>query len=203
MRYLLYLLLLWINLSSATTIDINMGAKLAQQQCEICHRTADNTALAAWPKLAGQYQNYLLKQLHDYQMGQNGPRYNPLMLQIVRQLNDYELLNITAYYAGQNRSNGYSVAHLLARGQQLYRSGDLAKGITACSACHAPDGGGNNNANFPVLAGQRSQYLVIQLQAFRSGIRHNDPKAIMRSIAERMSDTDILAVANYIAGLHE
>lgn len=77
--------------------------------------------------------------------------------------------------------------------------GDLKKQITACIACHGPDGKGNDLAGFPVLRGQSVEYTLQQLQSFKSKTRKNDLNAIMQTICARMSDEDMKAIANYLA----
>jgi len=87
-------------------------------------------------------------------------------------------------------------------GQNIFRGGVTAAGIPSCSGCHGAAGKGNPAAAWPALAGQRADYTKLQLETFRSKERANDPNAMMRSIAERLTDKEINAVANYIQGLY-
>jgi cytochrome c553 len=75
-----------------------------------------------------------------------------------------------------------------------------SKNVAACTACHGPSGAGAP-AQFPRLAGQFPEYISLQLKAFRSGERANDPNRTMRAVAEKLSDREIAAVAEYISGL--
>ena len=99
-------------------------------------------------------------------------------------------------------ARGQADPALVDRGKSLYKSGDLAKGIPACMGCHMPTGAGVNSAKFPALSGQHPEYTVSTLQAYAKGERSNDPNAIMRGIASKMSDADMEAVASYVNGLH-
>ena len=76
----------------------------------------------------------------------------------------------------------------------------MAKGIAACTSCHGPNGAGIP-AQYPRIAGQHAEYTTAQLMAFRSGERANDPNKMMRGVAAKLSDVEIKAVAEYIAGL--
>ena len=91
----------------------------------------------------------------------------------------------------------------LTLGERVYRAGNPATGVPACTGCHAPDGKGNAPAGFPRLSGQHADYTEKQLRAWRAGDRLNDGDSmIMRSVAERLSDAESKALANYIAGLN-
>ena len=106
-----------------------------------------------------------------------------------------------AYYSGQKSTGGVSTSkETLALGRDIYRGGNASKGLAACAACHGLNGGGIP-AQYPRLAGQFAEYTEIQLKAFRTGERANDANKMMRIIAAKMSDDEIHAVADYIAGL--
>jgi cytochrome c553 len=155
-----------------------------------------------FPKLAGQGERYLTKQLHDIK---SGKRTVLEMTGLLTNLSDQDLADIAAYFAKQNGSVGAADPKIVARGEALFRGGDLAKGLPACTGCHSPNGVGNPAAGFPHLGGQHAQYVAKQLTDFRKeeGGRTNDGDTKpMQSIAKKLSDEDIAAVSSYIQGLH-
>jgi cytochrome c553 len=171
--------------------------------CAACHGADGNTPPnPVWPKLGGQSAEYLSKELLDFQLAAKGGRNNPVMVALVAGLSKTDIAELAAYYASVPLTIGAAKPELVNMGQQLYRGGDLSKGIPACAACHAPDGLGNAPAAFPVLSGQNADYISEQLKAFRAGTRANDLNHMMRDIAAKMSDSEITAVASYISGLH-
>jgi len=117
-------------------------------------------------------------------------------------LSDQDILDLAAYYAQLPKIEGVASEENLTLGMNIYRGGITSAGVAACSACHGPVGMGNPKAAWPVVSGQNAQYLADQLRYFRSGERANDPNAMMRGVAQRMTDAEIDAVANYMAGLH-
>ncbi|SFX56705.1 c-type cytochrome [Marinospirillum alkaliphilum] len=167
--------------------------------CAACHGANGVSMVPNWPNLAGQGFNYLVKQTIDIR---DGRRAVPEMVGIVDNLSDQDIRDIAAFYRQQPANLGQADPALAERGRDLYRAGDLAKGIPACTACHLPNGGGNGPAAFPAVSGQHPTYAVNQLKAFRNGTRDNDPNAMMRLIAEKMSDAEMEAVASYMYGLH-
>lgn len=184
---------------SAVVGDATAGqAKTAV--CAACHGPNGNSAAPNFPKLAGQGERYLLKQLTDIK---DGKRQVLEMTGQLTNLTDQDLADIAAYYAQQKNSVGAADPALVARGQALFRGGDLSKGLPACTGCHAPDGVGNAAAGFPHLGGQHADYIEKQLIGFREGDRTNDGDTMtMRSISAKLSNKDIKALASYIQGLH-
>lgn len=167
--------------------------------CGACHGADGNSMVGTFPKLAGQGEKYLLKQLKDIR---GGARMIPTMVGQVDNMSDQDLADIAAYYAGLSQSPSASKDENLALGEQIYRAGNAEVGITACTACHSPRGLGNAPAGFPRIAGQHAEYIATQLKAFQTEMRTNDGDTkIMRSVVARMSDKEIAAVANYVAGL--
>lgn len=168
--------------------------------CGACHGPDGNSAAPNFPKLAGQGERYLLKQLKDIKAG------NRTVLEmtcLLNNLSDQDLADIAAYFASQHGSVGAADPKLVDRGQALFRGGNLETGMPACTGCHGPDGAGNAAAGFPHLGGQHAQYIAKQLTAFREGERTNDGDSqIMRAIAAKLSNKDIEAVSTYIQGLH-
>lgn len=168
--------------------------------CVACHGEKGDSAVANFPKLAGQHAGYIAKQLADFKQGET--RSDPLMAGQVAGLSEQDMADIGAYYAKQSASMGQANEELAALGEKLYRGGNSSKGITACIACHGPTGAGNPAANFPLLSGQHTDYLVKALKDFRDGKRTNDLNGMMQDIAGKMNDREIKAVASYISGLH-
>ncbi len=168
--------------------------------CAACHGAKGISTVAIWPNLAGQHASYLVKQLKAFKAGKD--RSNPSMAPMVANLSEQDMEDLAAYFASQPPAEGRTPKKYLKRGEQLYRGGDFAKHITACIACHGPDGRGNAQAGFPLLSGQHADYLVMQLKAFKKKMRKNDLNAIMHDISSQMSDADMKAVAHYIQGLH-
>ncbi|OEC38902.1 cytochrome C [Pseudomonas sp. 1D4] len=168
--------------------------------CGACHGPDGNSLAPNFPKLAGQGERYLLKQLHDIKAGK---RQVLEMTGLLTNLSDQDLEDIAAYYSSQAGSVGAADPKLVARGEALFRGGKLEEGMPACTGCHAPDGAGNAAAGFPHLGGQHAQYVAKQLTDFREGNRTNDgDNMIMRAIAAKLSNKDIEAVSSYIQGLH-
>jgi cytochrome c553 len=138
------------------------------------------------------------------EMIKSGARPAPLMAGQLDQLAAQDLENLAAYFAAMPGNVGQASGDQLAVGEQIYRGGIAAKGVAACTACHSPTGSGNQLAGFPNVGGQRSDYVVVQLTAYREGIRATDEAygGMMRSIAAGLTDGEINAVASYIQGLH-
>jgi len=178
--------------------DAARARPIADSVCAACHGVDGNSPIPVNPSLAGQPSGYLYKQLVDFKAGR---RKNAVMSAMVASLSDDDLRNLAAYFATQKPMAGTAKDRgLVAAGQRLYRGGNSETGVPACSGCHSPDGAGIP-ALYPRLAGQHGDYTVAQLQSFRSGDRDNDPNAMMRTIASRLSDKDMAAVAQYITGL--
>ena len=182
----------------AAKADPAKGQSLASTVCAACHGPDGNSPIPQNPSIAGQHASYLYKQLSDFKAGR---RKNAIMAGIVAGLSDEDMRNVAAHYATQKpRPDAAKDRPLAAAGQKLYRGGDSDIGVPACSGCHSPDGAGIP-AQYPRLAGQHGDYTTAQLQSFRSGDRGNDPNGMMRTIAARLSDKEIAALADYIAGL--
>ena len=183
--------------------DAAKGQTIAGQVCVACHASDGNSIAPANPKLAGQIPEYLHKQLANFkpQGGKKAERENAVMSAMVASLSDADMRNLAAYYAGQKLKPAAARSKdLAAAGQRLYRGGNSAKGIAACSGCHGPDGSGMPS-QYPRIAGQYAEYIEAQLKLFKSGERANDPNRMMRGVAERMGEKDIKSVAEYVAGL--
>jgi cytochrome c553 len=168
--------------------------------CGACHGVDGNSPAPNFPKLAGQGERYLLKQLHDIK---SGARPVVEMTGMLDNLSDQDMADIAAYFAGQQMSVGAADPKLVERGEALFRGGKLEEGMPACTGCHSPNGAGLDAAGFPQLGGQHATYVAKQLTDFREGNRTNDGDAmIMRAIAAKLSNKDIEAVSSFIQGLH-
>jgi cytochrome c553 len=168
--------------------------------CGACHAADGNSAAPNFPKLAGQGERYLLKQLKDIK---SGARPIVEMTGLLDNLSDQDMADIAAFYASQQMSVGAADPKLVEQGVALFRGGKLDEGMPACIGCHAPDGSGLAAAGFPKLAGQHATYVAKQLTDFREGNRTNDGESmIMRAIAAKLSNKDIEALSSYIQGLH-
>jgi cytochrome c553 len=180
--------------------DLARGQKIAAEVCAACHGPDGNSPLPENPKLAAQAADYIAKQLADYKAGKE--RKSPIMSPMAAPLSEADMRAVAAHYAVQKpRPGAARNKETVSLGQKLYRGGNPATGVPACSGCHGPDGAGIP-AQYPRLSGQHAQYTVAQLRAFRSVERSNDPNQMMRAIAARMSDQEIAAVADYISGLY-
>ena len=170
--------------------------------CGACHGPDGNSPAPNFPKLAGQGERYLTKQLHDIK---DGKRTVLEMTGLLTNLSDQDLADLAAYFASQKGSVGAADPKLVARGEKLFRGGDLEKGLPACTGCHSPNGAGIAAAGFPHLSGQHATYIAKQLTDFRkeeAGRANDGDTAIMRTIARKLSDEDIAALSSYIQGLH-
>lgn len=176
--------------------DPAKGKMLAEKVCIACHGVDGNSVVTVNPVLAGQHPEYLNKQLSDFKAGK---RKNPVMLGFASALSDEDMRNAAAWFSSQTpKDRGASNKVLIDAGQKIYRGGITSKGLPACMSCHSPNGAGIPS-QYPRLAGQHADYIVAQLTAFRSGERANHPH--MLPIAEKMTDKEIKAVAEYIQGL--
>lgn len=186
---------------AAAKPDLKRGQEIASSICAACHGADGNSTIAANPKLSGQDAAYLLKQLNDYAKpaSDKGARVNSIMSGILGGISADDRLHVAAFYAGQVHKPGVARnRESLELGQRIFRVGAPERGVPACSGCHSPSGAGIP-AQYPRLAGQHAEYTVAQLKAFHDGTRRNN--APMAQIAARLSDAEMNAVADYVAGL--
>jgi len=191
--------------ADASLVGDAAAGKAQTVACAACHGPDGNSAVPTFPKLAGQGEKYLIKQLKDIR---DGKRPVPTMAGQLDGKSNQELADIAAYFASQTRTGGQTDPALLALGESVYRSGIPDRKVAACTSCHSPTGSGNAPAGFPSLAGQHAEYIAAQLTAYRKGYeddsgRTNDGDIrIMRMNAFGLSDREIQAVSSYAAGLH-
>jgi cytochrome c553 len=184
--------------------DSVKGQAIATTVCAACHGPDGNSPIPANPRIAGQPAAYIAKQLADFQAsgGKDAARASAFMSPIVANLSKEDMLNLGAFFSQQKAGiSGTTDRRLAETVQKLYRGGDTARGIPACSSCHGPTGAGIA-AQFPRIGGQHASYIETQLLAFRSEARKNDPAGMMRSIATKLRDQEIKALGQFAAGLH-
>ncbi|NRB70825.1 MAG: cytochrome c4 [Xanthomonadales bacterium] len=189
----------------APTVHAQGDAAAGEQKsatCAACHGADGNSAVAMWPKIAGQHEAYLNRHIT---LIRDGQRPVPEMMGIVANLTDEDIADLSAYFAGQTISPGAADEALVARGERLYRAGDAKEGIPACMACHGPAGEGNPLAGYPWVAGQHATYTASMLNKYRAGDNWGEDdaaSAVMVGVARRLTDEDINAVSSYLQGLY-
>lgn len=175
--------------------DAKAGGEKYQTTCASCHGVNGASVIPSQPILAGQHPEYLSEQTRLYR---DGGRKNAVMGAMAKGLSDEEIDNISAFLAAQTPVIAGAADMDLARSaESLYRGGDIARGVPACAACHGPAGAGIP-PEYPRLSGQHAEYVAVTLREYASGAREND---IMRVISLRLSEDEILALAEYISGL--
>lgn len=188
---------------TASKADPVKGQQVAAGVCAGCHGPDGNSQIPTNPKLAGQGEAYIAKQLSNFRTSGDKPaeRANPIMAGMAATLSEEDIRNVAAFYSAQKiNPDTAKNKDMLELGQRIWRAGDASKGLPACAGCHGPAGAGLP-AQFPRLAGQFGDYTEAQLKAFRDGVRSNDPNKMMRMIAIKMTDPEIKAVSDYAAGL--
>lgn len=169
--------------------------------CAGCHgQNGAQPVQPVYPKLAGLGETYLYKQLQHIKAGE---RQIPEMTGLLANLSDKDLQDLAAYFDQQQTPIGKANPDLVKKGEQLYRGGNLASGVPACAGCHNPKGLGNEPGGFPRLSGQRPDYVIKQLKAYRTGDRSTGAMSqIMMDVASRLTEEEMAAVASYVSGLH-
>lgn len=172
--------------------------------CSACHGVDGNSMIDMYPKLAGQQVTYLNKQLHDLRQaahtgGKEG-RNDPMMSAMAAALSDQDIEDLSAYFNAQTLVVA-DVKDVPELGEQLYKGGDMVRGVTACIACHGPSGQGSEAAGFPAIAGQHANYIKIQLNKFHDTTRNNDLNGMMQDVAKKLTSEDIEALSKYISSI--
>jgi len=199
--------------ASASAADAVKGSAEAGASkaavCTACHGVNGNSTNPEWPVLAGQNAVYIREQLAMFKAKK---RNNPVMQPIVDPLSDQDFADLAAYFSTQTPAGGEADPSYWKAGEALYKSGDVARGIPACAACHGPAGQGNAGSGYPALRAQHSVYTVKQLQDYLTKNRYRDPNdantvystrnsVMMTTIASRLSPEDIRNLASYLQGL--
>lgn len=171
------------------------------KKCSACHTLTGNSLIPAWPKIAEQHSDYLLKQMIEYKKGKNGNRFDPTMFGMLQGLNEEDMKDLAEYFSKQTlEKSNLKINDLdFTAGKILYLYGDKKNNITACVGCHSIDGTGNKLANFPNLKWQHKEYIITQLKKFKTHDRSNDINSIMRDITEAMTNEQMDALATYIS----
>jgi cytochrome c553 len=194
------LLTICLSCSTSWAMGDPAAGKEKSASCAACHGADGNSVNPEWPKLAGQHEGYLVKQLTYFK---DGERVNETMKGMASNLTEQDREDLAAYFSSQKVKIGVADPSLVEFGQKIYRSGNASSGVAPCMGCHGPNGAGNPASNYPALRGQNAQYIENQLRGFASGQRHNEnAKKMMQILASRMTDREIRAVASYIQGLH-
>lgn len=192
--------------------DATAGADKAAA-CAACHGADGNSADPQYPKIAGQHETYLARQLALFK---DGTRDNAIMLGFASLLTPQDMRDIGAYFATQKALAGIADDSEIAEGpnqgrkfyevgESLYRGGDAARGVPACMACHGPTGRGNPGSAYPAVAGQHSAYTTLKLTDFRSGLafgKDANANTVMVDVAKNLTDEEIASLSSYIEGLH-
>jgi len=169
--------------------------------CAACHGLDGNPATSQYPKLAGQHESYIVRQINMFKAHK---RDSAIMMGFAMPLGDQDMHDIGAYFASKTSLPGVADTKLVARGEALYRGGDAQAGVPACMACHGPDGRGNPGAGYPQLAAQYADYVTLKLKDWHDGKTWGDDERakVMPAVAKGLADADIAALASYIEGLH-
>lgn len=182
------------------------AGKEKSQTCVACHGADGNSLLGMYPSLAGQHAKYLEKQLNELKLGMTSGgkqgRFDPVMSGMALPLSEQDMADLAAYYASLPLAHKTTPENFVTQGKALYTAGDSERGLTACIACHGPRGNGTELSGFPKISGQQVDYIKAQLMKFRDGTRENDMNAMMRDIAQKLTDEDINTLSNYMGGLH-
>jgi len=209
-RFLLLPLLAAASLANASehakeapAADPAKGQAIASTVCAACHAADGNSVIPVNPKLAGQHAEYLLKQMKNFKAagGKPAERVEPVMNGMIAPYDEAQMRDLAAWFASQQQKGEKAKNRAtIEAGQKLYRAGDTSKGLPACAACHGPAGAGIP-AQYPRIQGQHADYIEKQLKAFRDGTRSNDPARMMSVVTLKMTDAEIKAVSDYVAGL--
>ncbi len=165
--------------------------------CAACHTESGNSQVPLFPKLAGASPDYLVKQLKDVQ---SGARKSEIMAPIAAELTNVEIQSLAQYFSAQKRTPAMvAKPALIEEGRVIFTEGNKEAGVPACAGCHLPNGGGA--PRFPMIAAQHADYVLQQLRAFHNGTRQNDLGKVMRTVVSRLTDEEMVAVAQYVASM--
>ncbi len=192
--------------TSAAEGTIAVGKNIAAS-CAGCHGEFGNSTVPTFPKLAGQHEKYIVDQLEAFK---NGSRNDPMMASFAAAMDDQAMEDVAAFFAFHNISrneipdlgddeNEEKLEALVDYGADIYRNGNLETKVSACIACHGPNGNGNKQAGFPALRNQHRDYIEKALNDFKNGTRNNSLDNMMHKIAKKMSKEEIRAISYYLS----
>ena len=201
--------------AKATWGDAKAGATKAGA-CAACHGLDGNPTDPQYPRIAGQPERYVAHQLALFKSGERNTGMAAVMQPFAVALSAQDMRDIGAYFATQKAGAGVADDSVITTGankdmkfyevgQRLFRSGDIARGIPACLACHGPAGAGNPGPAYPRIGGQQAAYVARRLQEYRAGTTsQRDPRlfSIMAAVTRPLSDEEIQSLASYVQGLH-
>ncbi|GHD04946.1 cytochrome c [Pseudorhodoferax aquiterrae] len=171
--------------------QVGRGATLALN-CTMCHG-AQGMSTSNAPNLAGQYPEVVIKQLQDYK---GGKRSNAVMEQLASSLSNQDIEDLAAYYAYLPKARTAPTTYD-EQLPALVRVGDPLRNIAPCISCH---GGVDQKIGTPWIEGMPKDYLIAQLEAFKSGVRRNDAQSQMRNMVRAMTRDEIAELASFYAG---
>ena len=175
--------------------EIDIALKIVKNKCQHCHGLEGEASNVIYPRLAGQHKNYIVKQLHDFRSGKRTGTMNDM----ANNLTDPEIIALADYFSSKptlkHRIRDKEFAQV---GWYIFHRGNEYSGVPACASCHGENGEGTDD--LPRLAGQHKRYVSDQLNEFHNRKRTND-NAIMHSVASKLTEMEIEAVANYVSGL--
>lgn len=201
-KILYFLTIPTLLISNVFAEEINTNSSKINR-CITCHTITGNSTVGAWPKLAEQHKDYMIKQLFEYKKGKEGNRYDITMFGMLNGVSDDEINELAEHFSKQTlqKNKNKNDISKIELGKKIYLYGKNDEKITGCVGCHGMDGTGNKLANFPSLKWQHKEYLITQLKKFKTNERSNDINGIMRDIAFNMTDEHIDAVASYISSI--
>jgi len=198
MNRLLIALPLLLAANAGTAAGSDIAKAIVEEKCHLCHGTEGEASSAIYPRLAGQNKEYLVKQLKNFR---DGIRKSDTMNEMAKGLTDEQIEALADYFSSKPaRTHRVRDKALAAVGYYIFHKGNRFSGIPACKTCHGDYGEGTEK--LPRLAGQHKRYVADQLRAFNERVRTND-NAVMHTIASKLTELEIEAVALYVSGLKE
>jgi len=191
----IFSMLLATNMVNAGTIDTSEQQPF--EQCAYCHEYDGNSIMPDYPRLAGQQRNYLVKQLLDFKTGKR----KSLMQATAELLTEQDIQSVATYFSQQTSAaiNTDTNPVDIADTKSMYLQGDARRGLIACAVCHGQTAEGSDDV--PQLAGQHQNYLAVQLALFKNAQRSNDKDGVMRSIAAKLSKSEVDRLAKFLSAL--